>query len=62
VLALPAATVETLIERCWNIDEFADVGALCRATIPRARRVARARGVRRAGKKARVRKARARRR
>jgi 2-methylcitrate dehydratase PrpD len=62
VLALPAATVETLIERCWRIDALRDVGTLCRATVPRARRATRGR-VSRAGKKrARARKARARKR
>jgi 2-methylcitrate dehydratase PrpD len=58
VLALPAATVETLIERCWRIDALRDVGALCRATVPRARRATRGRV--RAGKRTRARKARAR--
>jgi hypothetical protein len=36
VLALPAATVEALIERCWSLDALEDVGDLCRATIPSA--------------------------
>jgi 2-methylcitrate dehydratase PrpD len=34
VLALPAAQVETLIEQCWRIDEFEDVGDLARAAVP----------------------------
>jgi 2-methylcitrate dehydratase PrpD len=36
VLALPAATVDALIERSWAIDALEDVGDLCRATIPAA--------------------------
>ncbi len=36
VLALPAAQVEKLIEQCWKIDEFKDVGELARAAVPRA--------------------------
>jgi 2-methylcitrate dehydratase PrpD len=60
VLALPAATVEALIERCWSIEALRDVGDLCRATVPRAQRAARARGVGRAGPRARPHKARAR--
>ena len=62
VLALPAATVEALIERCWNIDGLKDVGDLCRATIPRPQRVARKRNATGAGTRARARQARARRR
>jgi 2-methylcitrate dehydratase PrpD len=58
VLALPAATVETLIERCWRIDALRDVGALCRATVPRARRATRGRV--RPRKRTRARKASAR--
>jgi 2-methylcitrate dehydratase PrpD len=34
VLALPRASVEKLIERCWNIDELRDVGDVARATVP----------------------------
>jgi 2-methylcitrate dehydratase PrpD len=34
VLALPQATVERLIQSCWSIDTLADVGTLCRATVP----------------------------
>jgi 2-methylcitrate dehydratase PrpD len=34
VLALPAATVERLIALCHSLDTLADVGELCRATVP----------------------------
>jgi hypothetical protein len=34
VLALPAAQVEALIDRCWIIDEIADVGELVRLAVP----------------------------
>jgi 2-methylcitrate dehydratase PrpD len=34
VLALPRASVEKLIERCWNIDELRDAGDVARATVP----------------------------
>ena len=53
VLALPAATVEALIERCWNIDALDDVRDLCRATVPRARMAQRPRSAGRARRKAR---------
>jgi len=34
VLALPSATVESLIVQCRTLDTLPDVGALCRATVP----------------------------
>jgi 2-methylcitrate dehydratase PrpD len=34
VLVLPAATVESLIESCWRIDELDDVGALVAMSVP----------------------------
>lgn len=34
VLALPATTVESLIAHCRALDSLADVGTLCRATVP----------------------------
>jgi 2-methylcitrate dehydratase PrpD len=34
VLALPAVQVEALIDRCWMIDEMADVGELVRLAVP----------------------------
>ncbi len=36
VLALPAATVETLIEDCWRLEDTADVGDLARTATPAA--------------------------
>ena len=39
VLALPAADVESLIERCWRIDDLDDVGELVNAALPAAARV-----------------------
>jgi 2-methylcitrate dehydratase PrpD len=37
VAALPAAQVEKAIQRCWTIDELADVGELIGAAIPAVR-------------------------
>lgn len=34
VLALPKATVDLLIDKCWHIDELANVRHLCRAAVP----------------------------
>lgn len=34
ILALPPQQVEQVIERCWRIDQFADVDELVRAAIP----------------------------
>jgi 2-methylcitrate dehydratase PrpD len=38
VLALPAETVDALIDQCWAIETLPDVGALARATVPGAAR------------------------
>jgi 2-methylcitrate dehydratase PrpD len=53
VLALPGATVERLIERCWQIESLDDVGALCKATVPRSARTRRVRPSARARRKIR---------